>query len=117
MTQTGLGYRLHIFVPRFQELEGLIKLQRVRDVIMLITMSGHELDGVISLAPERLGYPDLRPEQRSAIHSYGRERLFHLPPRRQYGSHHITLVVFQGLESMSDKHTFRKFGRLFHRIA
>ena len=33
-------------------------------------MSGLELDGVISLASERLGYPDLRPEQRSAIHSF-----------------------------------------------
>ena len=29
-------------------------MQRVRDVIKLITMSGLELDGVISLASERL---------------------------------------------------------------
>ena len=33
-------------------------------------MSGLELDGVVSLASERLGYPDLRPKQRLAIRSF-----------------------------------------------
>ena len=39
---------------RYSLINGPIKLQLVRDVIKLITMSGLELDGVISLASERL---------------------------------------------------------------
>ena len=48
--------------------EGPIKFQSLRDVIKVITMSGHEL--VIFLASERLVYQGLRPEQRLTIHSF-----------------------------------------------
>ena len=48
--------------------EGPIKFQRLRDVIKVITTSGHEL--VILLASERLVYQGLRPEQRLTIHSF-----------------------------------------------
>ena len=76
------GYRYNIFLfRRFKNLKVQSNCKPFCDVIKLITMSGLELDGVISLASERLGYPDLRPKQRSAIRSFmeGNDAFIELP--------------------------------------